>query len=136
MIYSGKIHLTNMCMLYDEEGNILFIERTKNDWPGLNLPGGHVEVGEGLLESCIREMKEETGLDVYNLEKCGFYEWNVIEKKERHLCVLYRTKDFKGELVPSKEGNLRWVNIKDFKNYPLSQDIDKVIEECIKGLNI
>lgn len=28
------------------------------------FPGGHVEPGESLLQSVIREMKEETGLDI------------------------------------------------------------------------
>ena len=102
MIYSGKIHLTNMCMIYDENGNILVQERIKNDWPGINFPGGHVEIDESLEESCIREMKEETGLDVFDLEGCGFFEWNNIDTKERHIAVLFRTNKYEGNIINSK----------------------------------
>jgi 8-oxo-dGTP diphosphatase len=123
-------------MIYDEKGNILVQNRKKNDWPGINLPGGHVEINESLEESCIREMKEETGLDVFNLEKVGFFEWNVLEKEERHLAVLYRTKDFKGTIKSSNEGEIFWVNIKDLDKYKLSVDLDKIIIECLKGINI
>ena len=35
--------LTNMCMVYDDNGNILVQNRTKNTWPGITFPGGHVE---------------------------------------------------------------------------------------------
>ncbi|MGB4014287.1 MAG: NUDIX domain-containing protein, partial [Bacilli bacterium] len=66
-----EIILTNMCMLYDDKGRILVQKRTKKDWPGITFPGGHVEDGETVVESVIREMKEETGLDVYNLRVCG-----------------------------------------------------------------
>ena len=136
MIYSGKIHLTNMCMIYDENGNILVQERIKNDWPGINFPGGHVETDESLEESCIREMKEETGLDVFDLEGCGFFEWNNIDTKERHIAVLYRTNKYVGNIINSKEGKVFWINYKDINEYCLSQDFEKIMIECMKGLNI
>ena len=34
---------TNMCMIYDNNGNILVINRKNPDWPGVTFPGGHVE---------------------------------------------------------------------------------------------
>lgn len=136
MIYGGKIHLTNMCLVYDEKGNILVQERMKNDWPGINLPGGHVEIDESLEESCIREMKEETGLELQELEKCGFYEWNIIESQERHIAVLYRTNKYTGKLTNSCEGKVFWINYHDISKYRLSQDFDKIIAQCIVGLNI
>ena len=33
---------TNMCLIY-KDNQILVQERTKSDWPGITLPGGHVE---------------------------------------------------------------------------------------------
>ena len=54
-----------MCMVYKGD-KILVIDRVKSDWPGLSFPGGHVEKGETLEESVIREMKEETGLTLHS----------------------------------------------------------------------
>ena len=42
---------------------MLVQERLKS-WTGLSFPGGHVEPGEGFIDSAVREVKEETGLDV------------------------------------------------------------------------
>jgi nucleoside triphosphatase len=45
-------------------------------WPGMYVvPGGHVELGERIEEAVLRETKEETGLDVYDLEFINFQEF-------------------------------------------------------------
>lgn len=51
-----------------QNGTLLVIHRQK---PGLDyyiLPGGGVELDESFPEACIREVKEETGLDVLHLQ--------------------------------------------------------------------
>lgn len=54
------IELTNMCLIYDDN-RILVEEKIGTKYEGgLVFPGGHVEAGESLLQSVIREMKEET----------------------------------------------------------------------------
>ena len=37
------------------------------------LPGGHMEPGESAAETCVREVKEETGLDVGVVKLVGIY---------------------------------------------------------------
>jgi 8-oxo-dGTP diphosphatase len=54
MSHDNRVILTNMCMLYDGEGRFLVQLRQKQDWPGLNFPGGHVEDGEDIPSSVIR----------------------------------------------------------------------------------
>lgn len=57
-----RVELTNMCMICD--GNCVLVqERKKPNWPGVIFPGGHAEAGESFVDSVIREVKEETGLD-------------------------------------------------------------------------
>jgi 8-oxo-dGTP diphosphatase len=51
---------------------IVLIER-KNEPYGLALPGGFVEIGEKVEDACIREMKEETTLDVVLVKLLGVY---------------------------------------------------------------
>ena len=131
---NSKVILTNMCMLYQEDGNFLVIDRKKQDWPGINFPGGHVEDEESIPESVIREMKEETGYDLHSVEECGYFEWNVPKENVRHLAILFRSKDFTGEIHPSKEGEVLWMKEEDLKGKALSLDFDKVLEICKKGL--
>ena len=50
----NKVILTNMCMIYKENGEFLVQLRRKSDWPGINFPGGHVEDLESIEESVYR----------------------------------------------------------------------------------
>jgi len=40
-----KTIFTNMCMVYDDNGNVLVQNRLNPDWPGITFPGGHVDAG-------------------------------------------------------------------------------------------
>ena len=66
MARSEQAIFTNLCMIYDDNGNILVQDRADPGWPGLCFPGGHVEPGESFVESVIREVREETGLTIEN----------------------------------------------------------------------
>lgn len=48
----------------DIEGDILMVSRKNSR--DFGLPGGKVDPGEDLFEACIREVFEETGLDINN----------------------------------------------------------------------
>lgn len=120
----GKVILTNMCMLYRPDGSFLVEMREKKDWPGLTFPGGHVEKEESILDSVVREMREETGYEVSHLEPCGYYEWNIPKENVRHLCLLFKSKDFEGSLRSSKEGKVFWIKEEEISHYPLSTDFE------------
>ena len=60
------VELTNMCMVEDGKGNVLVQNRLDPNWPGIVYPGGHVEAGESITASVIREIREETGLTIEN----------------------------------------------------------------------
>jgi nucleoside triphosphatase len=49
--------------IVNEEGKVLVVKSYK--WfDSYTLPGGHIELGETMVEAVKREVKEETGLDV------------------------------------------------------------------------
>ncbi|MCF6177618.1 MAG: NUDIX hydrolase [Victivallaceae bacterium] len=61
--------------VFDKNENfkgIVLIER-KNPPLGLAIPGGFVEIGEKIEDALIREMKEETSLDVEIVRTLGVY---------------------------------------------------------------
>jgi len=63
MHLTENVELTVLCLIQDGD-RILLHNRSKNDWHGYTLPGGHVEPGESFVDAVIREFKEETGLTV------------------------------------------------------------------------
>ena len=70
-------YLATDCIIecFDDVGDflgIVLIER-KNRPHGLALPGGFVEVGETVEAANVREMREETGLDVELEHLLGVY---------------------------------------------------------------
>ena len=70
MSRAERVILTNMCMVYDGD-RILVQNKVNDDWTGLCFPGGHVEHRESFVKSVIREIKEETGLTIYEPRLCG-----------------------------------------------------------------
>ena len=119
--------LANMCMIEDGKGNVLVQERLKNDWPGITFPGGHVEKGETLEESVIREVREETGLIISHPVFCGIKEWEF-EEGVRYLGLLYKVKHFEGTILSSNEGKVFWIKKKDLFSYQTSQDLDVLFQ--------
>lgn len=125
---SPKIELTNMVMVEDKaSGKVLVQERVKS-WTGLSFPGGHVEAGESFVESAIREVKEETGLDIRNLKSCGVIHWANKDTLDRYIVYLYKTSDFSGELLnETEEGRVFWLTLDELKNGRLSNNFGNYI---------
>lgn len=122
---------TNMTMVYDGD-RILVMNRVKKDWPGLTFPGGHVEENELFTESAIREMKEETGLEVKNLEYMGQIVWPMPAKGINDVALLYRTNEYSGDVLASREGEVFFIKKSEISNFAFSLDFDKVLALMFK----
>lgn len=124
MSRAQHVILTNMCLIEDGKGNVVMQVRDpkRYSWSGYALPGGHIEAHEGLVESVIREIKEETGLSIKNPQLVGMKHWYTKEDK-RYLVFLYRTSDFEGNVHSTDEGKIKWVARKDLPNLDLAYDM-------------
>lgn len=120
------VTLTNMCMIYDEQGNILVQDRLDPEWPGVTFPGGHVEPGESFTKAVIREVWEETGLTIEKPRLCGLKQfWE--DDGTRYIVILYKTDQFSGELRSSSEGKMFWIKRSELEQYQLPVGFDQMI---------
>ena len=126
-----RIKLTIMCMVYKDDGSFLVENRLKKDWPGLTFPGGHVEDDELIENAVIREMKEETGLDLLEIEPKGYIEWNEFGDDVRHLAMLFKSNKYKGKIKSSKEGEIFFIKEEDLNKYLLSNDFEKIYRKMV-----
>lgn len=127
MTRAEMCELTCMVMVYDDDGNVLVQDKKGGNWSGINFPGGHVEPEESFVQCAMREVKEETGLDVRNLKLCGVKQFQN-KREERYIVYYFKTKDFSGEIHSSDEGEVFWVKRNQLFNYKTVEDFDKMVE--------
>lgn len=112
-----RVELTNMCAIIDEKSQKVVVQERIKSWCGLTFPGGHVKPGEAIVPSTIREIREETGLEIRKLRACGVKDWYDSEKKARYLVFLFATTEFSGKLLTeTDEGKVYWLDIAQLKN--------------------
>lgn len=105
-----NVKLTNMCMIINREKNEVVVQDRIKSWKGITFPGGKVEVGEAIIPSTIREIKEETGLTISELQFCGIKNWYDYDKGERYMVFLFKTSTYQGKLLQdTPEGKISWV---------------------------
>lgn len=127
MSRKSVIELTNMCLIYTED-KIWVQEKTGTKYEGgLVFPGGHVEEGESLRDSIIREIKEETGLTISKPQPCGYKDW-IQEDGTRYIVLLYKTDIFLGEIRSSSEGRVFWLDRKDIPNANLIWNMRELLD--------
>ncbi len=88
-------------VIQDSEQRILLQQRS--DFGVWGLPGGNAEEGEDLTRLIVREVKEETGLDIFDVRPFGFGSNPSLESftypngdRTQHFCMNFYSRNFTG----------------------------------------
>lgn len=122
--------LTVMCMVCDGD-RILVQEKVNGGWTGLCFPGGHVERDESFVKAVMREVKEETGLDIERPALCGVKQFKN-DNGERFVVLLFKADRFSGELRSSAEGKVFWLKREDISKYELAESFAEMYEVFVR----
>lgn len=75
-----------------------------------DIPGGRIEEGEVPKQTAIREMKEETGIDIKNIKYKGMM---IIEYPDRkYIFDTFISNEYEGEPQEFEENTSEWIDIK------------------------
>ncbi|MBO5274257.1 MAG: 8-oxo-dGTP diphosphatase [Clostridia bacterium] len=124
----AKWTLTNMVMITDPENGKVLIQNRVKKYPGYAFPGGHVDEGESIYDSAVREIKEETGYDVTELKSCGFIYWESLNG-DRYFTYFFKTSSFSGECIgETEEGPVCWVDPAALSKMKLAPNMEKYMK--------
>lgn len=115
-------------IIVENKDEILLIESNNTMWPGLNLPGGHVEKDESYIFSAVRELKEETNLSAKNIKYLGLKTWIDLKHDYRYLAFIYEVSDYSGNLLGSPEGKPLFIKKSELKNYALADGVEEILK--------
>jgi len=119
------------------DGKVLIVRRARK--PALNLytlPGGVVEVGEQLADAVVREVREETSLDIEPLALAGHREAIMRDKEgrvERHFVILsFASRWLKGEPVLNHElDDARWIDPAAISGYKTTEGLAEIVTAAV-----
>lgn len=118
-------------------GEVLLVERAKPPLVGIwSLPGGHVEPGEAVRDAALREVREETGLDV---DIVGIADVHDVIRREQdgslsahYVLTVFAARWLGGcPAAASDCSNTSWVAINKLGDYPLTEGAPAIIRRAL-----
>ena len=112
-------------ILSEDRKSVLMVHRvgriTDDNLGKYNGVGGKLERGEGVAECMVREIREETSLEVTDMTLRGTLCWTDFgPKKQDWLGFVFLVEGYKG--VPrteNEEGSLSWIPVTDLHSLPM-----------------
>lgn len=118
-----------------EDGKVLLVKHNAGHW---DFPKGHVEEGETEFETAIREVKEETNIDI-KIEKENKYISEYSPKENVMKTVIY----FIGEKVGGEDkpqieevSDVEWVDVNKAVERITHQKSKEIMMQVIKDMNL
>ena len=128
-----RIVLVNRGFIKRTDGCLLIVKRSPSDKHNPNLweaPGGKIDVGQGLSQSLVREILEETGLNVRLTQDIAYFHDYSIEdgryKGYRYVALYHLAFTDEEEVVLSEEHvDYSWVRHYELPLYDLTNGARK-----------
>ena len=115
------------------DGRVLIVRRAQPPANHLfTLPGGAVELGETLAEAVIREVREETGLEIEPLEPAGYRQViarDAAGRIERHFVILpFAARWIAGEISLNEElAEARWLEPSELSGLKTTEGLADIV---------
>jgi ADP-ribose pyrophosphatase YjhB (NUDIX family) len=122
-----------------KDGKVLLVRRGNEPGKGKwSLPGGRIRFGERSEEAALREMREETGLEV-RLKRVVdvvdvFWRSERGELLEHFVIVDFEAEVIGGELRPADDAlDARWFSPEELKGLEMTESTRRFLEEHFLG---
>jgi 8-oxo-dGTP diphosphatase len=128
--------VTNCVLIRDNQ--VLMLKKPRRGW--WTAPGGKMEPGESVRDSCIREYREETGIYLKNPQLKGIFTFIMKENdqvlSEWMMFTFFATDSDGMQFDESDEGKLEWQQLDQLKNLPMAAGDYHIIDYMIHGNGI
>lgn len=127
---------TTLCYVLNDKNQVLLIKKKKGlGWGKYNGPGGKVEENETPQEGAVREVKEEIGLTLLDIEPRGYIEFVTDGLGFDGRCYIFVSKKYQGDLTETYEARPHWIDIAKVPCENMWEDDQHWLPEVLAGGN-
>ena len=120
-----------------DDDRILMLKRMDNGkW---TLPGGTMELNESLIDCAVREVREETGLNVKVTDVIGTYtdpdiriEYSDGEVRREFTIVYYGIASNSDVIIDDESSTYAWIPVSEVERYPMAKSQQKRVRDVLR----